>query len=290
LTRLASNSNSVLPRQPSYSNRAVWTALQRANSKKIGQVNEYTSSDANGATTIIVAAASYRRQPQKTQGATMTTKVKKGYKGLGMEGFIARWYARNTEQSDRFCKVADRIAGSLVDGARILEVAPGPGYLAIEIAKRGRFHVAGLDISKTFVQLATDNAAKAGVSVAFHRGDAAAMPFDADSFDRIVCMAAFKNFSDPVGALNEMCRVLKPGGKAVVIDLRPDVSNAEIDAEVKKMKLGWIGSLMTRLTFKHMLRKRAYSQEQLRSMAAQTPFSTCEIREDSIGFEVSLIK
>jgi ubiquinone/menaquinone biosynthesis C-methylase UbiE len=221
----------------------------------------------------------------------MTAKTKKGYKGLGMEGVIARWYARNTAKDpSRFHDTAERIAGSLADGARILEVAPGPGYLAIDLAKRGRFEVVGLDISKTFVEIATENAAKAGVTVAFHHGDAANMPFDADSFDCIVCMAAFKNFTEPVRALNEMHRVLKPEGRAVIIDLRPDVSLDEIDSEVKKMKLGWISSVMTKLTFKYMLCKRAYSREQLRDMASQTPFKTCEIREDSIGFEVSLSK
>ena len=103
----------------------------------------------------------------------MTTKtVKKAYKGLGMEGFLARWYARNTEKSDRFREVADKVAGSLAGDARVLEVAPGPGYLAIEIAKRGRFQVVGLDISKTFVELASANAAKAGVAIAVRQGDA----------------------------------------------------------------------------------------------------------------------
>jgi ubiquinone/menaquinone biosynthesis C-methylase UbiE len=224
------------------------------------------------------------------KGAPMMTDTKKGHKGLGMEGFIARWYARNTESASRHHEVAEKIAAGLADGARILEVAPGPGYLAIELAKFGRFQVTGLDISRTFVQIASENAAKAGVSVAFHHGDAAAMPFDADVFDRIVCMAAFKNFAEPVRALNEMHRVLKDGGRASIIDLRPDVSDAEISAEVAKMRLSWFSSLLTRMTFKHMLRKRAYSRGQLQDMAAQTPFKTCEIREESIGFEVSLGK
>jgi ubiquinone/menaquinone biosynthesis C-methylase UbiE len=220
----------------------------------------------------------------------MTTNTKKGYKGIGMEGIIARWYARNTEKASRHREVAEKIAGCLADGAYVLEVAPGPGYLAIELAKLGRFEVAGLDISKTFVQIAGENAAKAGVNVAFHHGDAAAMPFSADTFDLIVCMAAFKNFAQPVRALNEMYRVLKAQGKALIIDLRPDVSDDEIAVEVKKMNLSWFSSLMTKLTFKHMLRKRAYSREQLRDMISQTPFKSCEIRGQSLGFEVTLGK
>jgi ubiquinone/menaquinone biosynthesis C-methylase UbiE len=220
----------------------------------------------------------------------MTRKTKKGYKGLGMEGFIARWYARNTEKASRHREVAQSIASSLPDGAYVLEVAPGPGYLAIELAKLRRFEVAGLDISKTFVQIAADNAAKAGVAVTFHHGDAAAMPFSADSFDLIVCMAAFKNFAQPVRALNEMYRVLKAGGKALIIDLRPDVSDEEIATEVKKMQLSWFSALMTKLTFKHMLRKRAYSREQLRDMVSQTQFKNRDIRGEALGFEVTLGK
>jgi ubiquinone/menaquinone biosynthesis C-methylase UbiE len=221
----------------------------------------------------------------------MTTTARKGYKGLPMEGFLARWYARSTGRNVvHYREVAARIADGLIEGAHVLEVAPGPGYLAIELSQRGRFHVSGLDISKTFVQLAADNAAKAGVTIDFHHGDAASMPFDADSFDAIVCMAAFKNFTEPVRALNEMHRVLKVGGRAVIIDLRPDVSVADINAHVQKMGLGWVNSLMTKLIFKHMLRKRAYSREQLRDMASQTPFRTCEIREAALGLEVSLGK
>ena len=132
-------------------------------------------------------------------------------------------------------------------------MAPGPGYLAIELAKLGRFQVVGLDISKTFVAMATANAREAGVQVEFHLGNASSMPFDPDSFDLIVCRAAFKNFSEPVRALTEMHRVLKSGGKAFIIDLRPDASPADIAADVAEMKLGWLNALITRLTL-HWLR------------------------------------
>jgi hypothetical protein len=56
------------------------------------------------------------------------------------------------------------------------------------------------------------------------------------------------------------------------------------------MRLGWLNSLLTKWTFKHMLLKRAYSQEQFAQMASQTPFPSCEIRAESIGLEVSLAK
>lgn len=206
-----------------------------------------------------------------------------------MEGFVARWYAKNTAARDHR-KVAELVAAQVADGGRILEVAPGPGYLAIELAKLGRYQVVGLDISQSFVQIATANAKDAGVEVAFHHGDAAHLPFPADSFDFIVCQAAFKNFREPVQALAEMHRVLKPGGKALILDLRRDASSEAINAEVKNMGLGWFNSLLTKLIFTHSLVKRAYSQEQFRQMASQTPFQTCAIREEPLGLAVAFTK
>jgi ubiquinone/menaquinone biosynthesis C-methylase UbiE len=218
-----------------------------------------------------------------------TPKSVKGYKGWGMEGAVARWYARNTANQDRQKAAAKVVASQVFPGSSVLEVAPGPGYLAIELAKLGAYRVVGLDISQTFVAIATANAKAAGVPVDFRHGNAAHMPFPADSFDCIVCQAAFKNFSAPILALGEMHRVLKPGGKAFILDLRRDASCEAIKAEVKNMALGWFNALMTKLTL-YWLRKRAYTQEQFRQMVSQTPFKTCEIQEDPIGLAVSLRK
>jgi ubiquinone/menaquinone biosynthesis C-methylase UbiE len=214
----------------------------------------------------------------------------KAYRGLAMEGCIARWYARNTANNRAgYRTAAEMIARQIRPGSSVLEVAPGPGYLAIELARLGNYRIVGLDISESFVQIATENAAQAGVAVTFQQGNASAMPFEAGSFDCIVCRAAFKNFADPVGAMAEMHRVLRVGGTAFILDLRPDATNAAIAAEVRGMELGWLNSLLTKLILRR-LRKRAYSQRQFREMAAQTPFCRCEIEEESIGQTVRLTK
>jgi ubiquinone/menaquinone biosynthesis C-methylase UbiE len=219
----------------------------------------------------------------------MTSTAKKPYVGLGMEGFIARWYAKNTGKDlTEIQKLAAGLAAAL-PGGDVLEVAPGPGYLAIELAKRG-LRVTGLDISHTFVALAAEDARKAGVEVAFHHGNAAGMPFHAESFDLTVCRAAFKNFTEPVQALCEMHRVLRPGGRALIYDLRPDASKADIEAAIRDMKMGWWSRLMTRWTFRHMLLKRAWPRAELERMARETPFGGCTIKEEGIGYEVTLVK
>ncbi len=215
----------------------------------------------------------------------------KGYKGLGMNGPLATWYAKNTGRDlGRFIAVAHAVADRVASGGRVLEVAPGPGFCAIEIAKSGRYSVTGLDISESFVRIARENARNAGVAVDFHHGNVSAMPFHDAAFDFVVCSAAFKNFSEPIQALNEIHRVLAPGGHALIYDLRKDASLEEIAAEVHKMRLSTFNTFLTRWAFRFVLLKRAYTRAALEEMVALSPFGTCEIKVDGIGFELGLAK
>src|SRR5262249_4112601 len=213
----------------------------------------------------------------------------KPYRGMAMEGFIANWYATNTRRDlRRFEAAARAVAETIPPDSRVLEVAPGPGYLAIQIAKLGRYQVTGLDISHSFVRIARENAASAGVEIDFQQGDAAHMPFPDASFDHVVCMAAFKNFSDPVSALNEIHRVLRSGGSASIYDLRKDASLRDIDEEVQRMRLSPLNALFTKWVFRHVLLRTAHGPDALQRMAGQSRFGRCEIVEDGLGLEMRL--
>jgi ubiquinone/menaquinone biosynthesis C-methylase UbiE len=206
-----------------------------------------------------------------------------------MEGRTAVWYARQRGTESQLRLVREQAAAltdGLQAGAEILEVAPGPGYFAVEVARRG-YAVTGLDISHTMVQIATEHARRSGVAVDFRHGDATAMPFEADRFDLVACQAAFKNFLDPVRALDEMHRVLRPGGTAVIQDLNPDATRADIAAEVRRMQLTAINRVVTRLTL-GWLRRRAHSTAQFRTLAQRSMFGAAEVRTDGIGLEVRL--
>jgi ubiquinone/menaquinone biosynthesis C-methylase UbiE len=87
-----------------------------------------------------------------------------------------------------------------------------------------------------------------------------------------------------------MNRVLKPNGKALIIDLRRDASPEQIKKLVDNMGLNWIDSLMTKWTFKYMLIKRAYTQAEIREFVSKTEFRNCDIQETLIGLEISLEK
>jgi ubiquinone/menaquinone biosynthesis C-methylase UbiE len=211
---------------------------------------------------------------------------------MQMEGPLATWYARNTRDRGDFPNTARAIAEQLPAGSHVLEVAPGPGYLAVELAKSypGAYQISGLDISHSFVRIATENARRQGVSIDFRQGDVANMPFSVESFDFVVCQAAFKNFPDPVGALNEMHRVLRPGGRVSILDLRKDAPREAIDQEVRDMHLSPISAFMTRLIFRFGLLRAAYTREALEAVVSHSRFGHGEIVNDGIGFELKLTR
>ena len=122
------------------------------------------------------------------------------------------------------------------------------------------------------------------------RGDAASLPFAPASFDLIVCQAAFKNFRRPISALDEMHRVLRPGGRAAIFDLRKDAPRDAIDAEVRGMRLSPLNALLTRWTFRLMLLPNAHSREALLALAERSRFGRGEIAERGIETELRLTK
>jgi ubiquinone/menaquinone biosynthesis C-methylase UbiE len=210
-----------------------------------------------------------------------------------MEGRMARWYARQRGSASQIAECrseAARLTAGLPAGAAVLEVAPGPGYQAVEMARAGAVRVTGLDISRTMVEIATETARQAGVDVEFRQGDVSAMPFAAESFDLIVCQAAFKNFRQPRAALNEMHRVLRPGGRAVIQDMNREATRVDVAREVKGMRLSRVNSFMTRLTLSTMLRRRAYSAARFERLVAHTAFGGCETHTSGMTLEVRLTK
>ena len=220
-----------------------------------------------------------------------TLTMPKPHGDRGMEGLVAKWYAANTaEMMKEYIDLAHRIFNQLPQGSAVLEVAPGPGYFCIELAKLGSFAITGLDISHTFVKLAKKNAAEAGVKVDFKQGSASKLPLESNGFDFLVCRAAFKNFAEPVGALQEMCRVLRPGGLGLIIDLKRNASSDTISHYVDDMGLSRFNRMMTKMAFRSMLIKSAYTKPEFEHMLAQANFSGVDIEEGDMGLEISMTK
>lgn len=108
-------------------------------------------------------------------------------------------------------------------GSRVLDVASGTGDLAIEAASRGA-EVVGSDFSEGMLALAR----KKAPAITFEQADALALPYEDDSFDAATVGFGARNFSDLQQGLNEMARVVRPGGRVVVLEIttptRPPLS------------------------------------------------------------------
>jgi ubiquinone/menaquinone biosynthesis C-methylase UbiE len=214
------------------------------------------------------------------------------FNDLGISGSFARWYNKNSREHrlEEMKSYAQEAAKNINSGASVLEVAPGPGYLSIELAKLGSYKITGLDISKDFTIIARENAKAAGVEVDFLQGNAAEMIFRDNMFDFIICTAAFKNFKQPGRVLSEFYRVLNPGASALIIDMNPDVSNMQLDDYTNEMNLKGIEALFMKLMFKYFLKKGAHNKNSFKELISKSEFQNYDVREIGICLNVYLRK
>jgi ubiquinone/menaquinone biosynthesis methyltransferase len=129
-----------------------------------------------------------------------------------------------------------------VPDARALDLATGTGDIAFAVRERGA-RVVGLDVTRRMIELARAKAAGSGPS--FLVGDMVALPFAPDSFDLVTTGYGLRNVPDLGAAIDEIVRVLKPGGQALSLDFdRP--ANALVRAvylqylEIVGGVLGWL--------------------------------------------------
>lgn len=114
-----------------------------------------------------------------------------------------------------------RLAGEVRGAARILDVATGTGEVAIEtVDTLPDASVTGVDPSREMLELARKKILSHGLSgrIALSQCRAESLPFKDNSFDAVTIAFGIRNTVDPGAALSEMRRVLKPGGKAAVLE------------------------------------------------------------------------
>jgi ubiquinone/menaquinone biosynthesis C-methylase UbiE len=213
------------------------------------------------------------------------------HKDIGINGGFARWYDRNTRENriGEMREYAREVKKYLTDNANVLEIAPGPGYFSIELAKMGNYSITGMDISADFVEICKRNAERENVKINFVQGNVSRMDFADNTFDFVFCSAAFKNFKEPVIALHEMYRVLKNNGIALILDMNHDATKEMLAEEARRISKSGFERWFIKTTFKGLC-KGAYSKNEFENMIKQTTFQRNEIKEIGIGFYIYLYK
>jgi ubiquinone/menaquinone biosynthesis C-methylase UbiE len=131
-----------------------------------------------------------------------------------------------------------------VAGERILEVGCGSGVLCRQLAPRvgPEGKITGVDISPEFLKIALENADSASLSdsICWGAGQAEFLPFQEASFDGVFAARLLLHVSDPQAVLNELVRVVRPGGRVVVMDWDFDtVALDNSNREVTRRLIHW---------------------------------------------------
>jgi demethylmenaquinone methyltransferase/2-methoxy-6-polyprenyl-1,4-benzoquinol methylase len=107
-----------------------------------------------------------------------------------------------------------------VNPANVLDVATGTGDMAIAMAAAHKCKITGVDIAEQMLEVGRKKVAAKNLSdtITLKAGDSEALPFESAAFDAAMCAYGVRNFENLEAGLSEMCRVLRPGGKVVILE------------------------------------------------------------------------
>ena len=165
-----------------------------------------------------------------------------------------------------------------------LEIGPGPGYLGLEwLKKTDGTRLKGLEISDDMIALARKNAAEYRLSgrVEYFQGDAKKMPFENGHFDAVFTNGSLHEWAHPDMIFNEIARVLKPGGRYLISDLRRDMIAPIrwflwLTVKPKEMRPGLITSI-----------NASYTLPEIKELLTRTKLQSGKASKNLLGIVIS---
>jgi demethylmenaquinone methyltransferase / 2-methoxy-6-polyprenyl-1,4-benzoquinol methylase len=149
---------------------------------------------------------------------------------------------------DRGWRVAAAKEVLLNNPKDILDVATGTGDFAIAIKRLSpQSKVVGSDFAVKMLEIAREKAKHLNLEMPFEEGDALRLPYADASFDSLSCAFGFRNFADFKKGLQEFHRVLRPGGRAVILEFPPPPENllGQVYGRYFRTVLPFIGGLIS---------------------------------------------
>ncbi|NLD90454.1 MAG: class I SAM-dependent methyltransferase [Lentisphaerae bacterium] len=195
----------------------------------------------------------------------------------GIRWGFARLYTRlsATRPFEKFYELIARDILARVPAGRVLDIGTGPARLLLKIrALAPAMHLTGVDVSPEMVARAREILAAAGVGeqIELVTANASHLPFPDGAFDAVISSGSLHHWKAPVASLNEIYRVLKPGGQALLYDLVRDTPKAEWQKTADIL-----GRWRVLFMWLHGFEEPFYRTDGLRQLAEGSLFATGEV-------------
>lgn len=207
----------------------------------------------------------------------------------GVQGeFIVEMYDKMSRKfRDIKLLQTNQIIKSGITHGLALEIGPGPGYLGLEwLKKTNETNLMLLEISPDMITIAKKNTREYGFEsrVKYILGNALLMPFNDNMFNGLFTSASLHEWEHPEKVLDEIYRILKPGGRFCITDLRRDMSPVvkwvmKIMIKEKELKSGLISSV-----------NAAYTIEEGRLILDRSKFNDYEVTQSVFGLDITGVK
>lgn len=220
---------------------------------------------------------------QKEESIMFKTRIPETSDGIQDEMTVKCYDQMQRGLRDHGHLPVDDLSRNTKDGDKALEIGPGPGYYGLEwLNKTNGTNLTGLEISPAMIKLAEKNASDYHLStrVTYQEGNALEIPFTGDSFDLVFSNGSLHEWDDAGVVFSEIFRVLIPGGKMIVTDLRrdlsPDIFNfMQNCCESSEIKEGLKTSVQA-----------AYRKEELEEILGKIKFSKVQVIAHPYGLVV----